>query len=310
MSYLRGLDRSQTQLLPPSIEDYVPLHSPVRFIDAYVEQLDLEPLGFRRSQPAETGRPGYDPKDLLKIYLYGYMNRIRSSRRLENEAGRNLELMFLLRGLVPDFKTIADFRRDNRECFKKVFKQFNLLCRKMDLFGAELVAIDGSKFKAVNNPARRYTAEEFAQLVATIEKKIEDYLKNLDRQDAEAEGGGNRGGKSLQEKIAQLKIKKGKLEELVKELEGTQEKLPATDLDSRVQKRVGVGYNVQVAVDAKNHLIVESAVVQDGNDRGQLKSMAIAAKQELGVKQLKALADAGYHEGQQLHACAQAGIET
>ncbi len=155
----------QTQLMPPSIEEYVPGDAPVRFLDAFVDQLDLEKLGFQRSQPAPTGRPGYDPADLLKLYLYGYLYRIRSSRRLESEAHRNVELMWLLRHLTPDFKTIADFRRDNRQCFKGVFKQFNLLCRKLDLFGAELVAIDGSKFKAVNNPARRYTAEQFQELV-------------------------------------------------------------------------------------------------------------------------------------------------
>jgi transposase len=311
MSYLKGVDRSQTQLLPGSVEEYVPGDCAVRFIDAYVDQLDVERLGFSRSQPAETGRPGYDPRDLLKLYIYGYLNRIRSSRRLEIEGRRNLELIFLLRELAPDFKTIADFRKENRSSFKKVLKEFNLLCRKLDLFGAELVAIDGSKFKAVNNPARRYTAEQFAQLVETVEKKIEQYLENLDHQDAEAEGVAcNAGVKSLQEKIAQLKSQKGKLEELVKELERTGRSSPATDLDSRAQKRVGAGYNVQVAVDAKNHLIVESAVVQDANDRGQLGKMAVAAKQQLAVEQLKAVADAGYHEGEQLGHCAQEGIET
>jgi transposase len=311
MSYLKGFDRCQREFLPPSIEEYVPANSPVRFIDAFVESLDLVSLGFRRSEPAETGRPGYDPGDLLRLYLYGYLNRIRSSRRLESETRRNLELMFLLRCLAPDFKTIADFRKDNRECFKGVFKQFNLLCRKLDLFGAELVAIDGSKFKAVNNPARRYTAEQFRELVQTLEERIEDYLQNLDQQDAEAEGtAGTPNVQSLEEKIAQLRSKKAELEGLVQELEGTKEKRPATDLESRVQKRVGVGYNVQVAVDAKNHLIVDSAVVQDGNDRGQLAAMAVAAKQELGVEQLKVVADAGYHEGEQLQQCKQANIET
>ncbi len=311
MSYLRGPARSQTQLLPPSIDEYVPTNAPVRFIDGFVEELDLAKLGFERSQPAETGRPGYDPADLLKLYLYGYLNRIRSSRRLEAEAHRNVEVMWLLRQLAPDFKTVADFRRQNRGCFKGVFKQFNLLCRKLDLFGAELVAIDGSKFKAANSPARRYTAEQFRELVQTIEQRIEEYLQKLDQQDHEAEGAGARSSaQSLQDKIAVLRTQKGKLDQLIGELQQSEgASSPATDLDSRAQKRVGVGYNVQVAVDAQHHLIVEPEVVQAANDRGQLSAMALAAKAALGVEQLKAVADAGYHESQQLHACGQAGIE-
>jgi transposase len=311
MSYLRGPARSQTQLFPPSIDEYVPIDAPVRFIDSFVEDLDLAKLGFQRSQPAETGRPGYDPADMLKLYLYGYLNRLRSSRRLEAEAHRNVEVMWLLRELAPDFKTIADFRRQNRGCFKGVFKQFNLLCRKLELFGAELVAIDGSKFKAVNHPSRRYTAEQFRELVQTIEQRIEEYLQKLDQQDSQAEGAGAwSSAQSLQDKIAVLRTQKGKLDQLIGELQQSEQpSSPATDLDSRPQKRVGVGYNVQVAVDAKHHLIVEPEVVQAANDRGQLSPMALAAKQALGVEHLKAVADAGYHESQQLHRCGQAGIE-
>src|SRR5438045_547420 len=151
MSYLRGPDRHQAELLPATVEEYVPSEAPVRFIDAFAEGLDFQTLGFKQAQPASTGRPGYHPGDMVRLYLYGYLNRIRSSRRLEAEASRNLEVIWLLRGLRPDFKTIADFRKDNRNAFKPLFKQFNLLCRKLELFGAELVAIDGSKFKASNN---------------------------------------------------------------------------------------------------------------------------------------------------------------
>lgn len=311
MSYLRGPARSQTQLFPPSIDEYVPADAPVRFIESFVEDLDLATLGFQRSQPAETGRPGYDPADLLKLYLYGYLNRIRSSRRLEAEAHRNVEVMWLLRQLAPDFKTIADFRKENRGCFKGVFKQFNLLCRKLDLFGAELVAIDGSKFKAVNHPSRRYTAEQFRELVQTIEQRIEEYLQKLDQQDSQAEGAGARpSAKALHEKIGRLRRQKGKLDELIAELHQTEEpSSPATDVDSRPQQRVGVGYNVQVAVDAKHHLIAEPEVVQAANDRGQLGPMALAAKAALAVERLQAVADAGYHESEQLHRCGQAGIE-
>jgi len=188
MSYLRGPDREQVQLLPPSVEEYVPEASQVRFIDAFVEGLDLATLGFARAQPADTGRPPYHPADLLKLYLYGYLQRIRSSRRLEAEAGRNLELIWLLRGVKPDFKTIADFRKDNRGAFKPLFKQFNLLCRKLGLFAAELVAIDGSKFKASNNSRRCYNQKKLRELIEKIETRIGDYLNELEQQDEQMSG--------------------------------------------------------------------------------------------------------------------------
>jgi transposase len=312
MSYQQGMDRSQTDLLPACLEDYVRADAAVRFIEAFVEGLDLKKLGFQRSEPAALGRPPYDPADLLKLYLYGYLNRIRSSRRLEAETKRNLELMWLLRKLSPDFKTIADFRRDNRSCFKGVFKQFNLLCRKLELFGAELVAIDGSKFKAVNNPKRHYTAKQLQELVAKIEERIEEYLKQLDSQDSEAEGvADNPTRKGLQEKLSALRERKGKYDEWLADMgaSGTQE-ISLTDAESRGQKRVGVGYNVQVAVDAKHSLIVEPEVVQAANDLGQLSAMAQAAQQGLQVQSIKVVADAGYHEAVQLEACEKAGIET
>ena len=175
MSFLRGPDRSQTQLLPPCLEDYVAPDAPARFIDAYVESLDFAALGFRRAQAAPIGRPPYHPADLTKLYLCGYLHRIRPSRRLAAEATRNLELIWLLRSLRPDFKTIADFRKDNRQAFKALFNNFNLLCRRLDLFGAELVAIDGAKFKAVNNARRHYTQEQLQELVQTIEARIAGY---------------------------------------------------------------------------------------------------------------------------------------
>jgi transposase len=298
-------------MLPPCLEEYVAANAPVRFIEAFVCDLDLQPLGFARSQPAGTGRPGYDPADLLKLYLYGYLNRIRSSRRLEAEARRNVELMWLLRRLAPDFKTIADFRKDNRECFKGVFRQFNLLCRKLELFGAELVAIDGSKFKAVNNPGRHYTVERLRELVAKVEERIEDYLTQLDQQDVEAEGtGGAPRQEELQAKLVVLRQHKGKYDELLGGLKASgQTEVSLTDPDSRGQKRVGVGYNVQVAVDAKHDLIVAAEVVQDANDRNQLSALALAAKTGLGVEQLKAVADRGYDEVDQFQACADAGVE-
>jgi transposase len=210
MSYRKGPDRSQSQLLPPCLEDYIAAEALVRFIDAFVEGLELKELGFQRAEPNATGRPPYDPTDLLKLYVYGYLNRIRSSRRLEAEARRNIELMWLLRSIAPDFKTIADFRKDNRACFKGVLKQFNLLCRKLDLFGAELVAIDGSKFKACNNPQRILTAHQLLELLTQVEGRIDQYLEQLDHDDLQAEGATpNPSKQQLVEKISTLRQRKG-----------------------------------------------------------------------------------------------------
>lgn len=312
MSYLRGPDRSQVQLLPPCLDDYVKAESAVRFIDPWCEGLDFKALGFTAAETASTGRPPYHPADLTKLYVYGYLYRIRSSRRLEAEAGRNLELMWLLRGLCPDFKTIADFRKNNAGALKGLFKQFNLLCRKLGLFGAELVAIDGSKFKAVNNPRRHYTQEQLQEMLRQIDRRVEEYLKELEQRDVEAEGaGGSSTRQQLQDKIAQLQGRQQSYEELVSEMEKAgQNEVSLTDPDSRGMKKVGVGYNVQAAVDAKNHLIVEQEVVQAACDRNQLAPMAAAAKAELQVEQLKVVADAGYHEADQLEQCEQNGIET
>jgi transposase len=316
MSYLRGPDRSEVQLLPPCLDDYVADQAPVRFIDAYVEGLDFQALGFTHAQPKETGRPPYHPADLLKLYLYGYLQRIRSSRRLEAEAARNLEVIWLLRGLRPDFKTIADFRKDNRSAFKPLFQQFNLLCRRLDLFGAELVAIDGSKFKAGNNPRRHYTEEQLRELVQKIQTRIDEYLAELDRQDDEAAGAAPPPRRqALQDKIVQLKERQGRYDELLGDLKaGGQREVALTDPDCRKMKGAHgehfPGYNVQVAVDARHDLIVVADAVQAANDRGQLSPLAGAAKEELQVTTLRAVADKGYHEADQLEACEQAGVET
>jgi len=316
MSYHRGPERTEVQLLPPCLDDYVAPNAPARFIDAYVESLDFPALGFTHAQPKDTGRPPYHPADLLKLYLYGYLHRIRSSRRLEAEAARNLEIIWLLRGLRPDFKTIADFRRDNRAAFKPLFKNFNLLCRRLELFGAELVAIDGSKFKAVNNSRRHYTQEQLRELLQKIETRIDEYLGELDRQDEEAQGvPGAPSRQALEEKIAQLKERQGRYDELLGELQASgQNEVSLTDPDSRKMKGAHgehfIGYNVQTAVDAKHDLIVAQAVVQAANDRGQLAALAVAAKEALQVERLQAVADKGYHEADQLEACEQAGVET
>jgi transposase len=312
MNYRKGPDRSQTQLLPPCLEDYVAAEAPVRFIDAFVEGLALKELGFQRSEPNATGRPPYDPADLLKLYVYGYLNRIRSSRRLEAEARRNVELMWLLRGITPDFKTIADFRKDNRACFRGVLKQFNLLCRKLDLFGAELVAIDGSKFKACNHPKRFLTPQQLSELLTQVEGRIEQYLEQLDHNDLEAEGATpNPGKQELGQKISALRERKGQYEQWLNDLSHSRQRtIGVTDPESRLQKSGQVGYNVQVAVDAKHDLIVESEVVQDANDLQQLSPMAQGAQQQLAAKSLKVVADAGYYSAPQVAACENAGIET
>jgi transposase len=312
MKYHKGPDRSQTQLLPACLEDYVGAEAAVRFIEAFVEGLDLKELGFQRTEPPATGRPPYDPADLLKLYVYGYLNRIRSSRRLEAEAKRNVELMWLLRSVAPDFKTIADFRKDNRACFREVLKQFNLLCRKLDLFGAELVAIDGSKFKAYNNPKRFLTRGQLSELLKQVEGRIEQYLEGLDHDDREAEGTSpNPNRQDLADKISALRERKGQYEQWVGNLKQSKQRtIGVSDPESRLQKNGQVGYNAQVAVDAKHDLIVESQVVQVANDLQQLSSMAQAAQTQLSAPALKVVADTGYHSAPEVAACERAGIET
>jgi transposase len=313
--YNRGPDRTEIQLLPACLDDYIQPNCPARFIDAYVETLDFGALGFKHAQPAGAGRPPYHPADLLKLYIYGYLHRIRSSRRLEAEAARNLELIWLLRSIRPDFKTIADFRKDNCEAFKKLFKQFNLLCRKLDLFGAELVAIDGAKFKAVNNSRRYYTEGQLQELIKKIESRVEEYLGDMDRQDGETEGvPAGPGRQELEQKVALLKERKAECQQVLDELESSgQSGAALTDPDAGKMKGAQgfvIGYNVQVAVDAKHDLIVAQEVVQAATDVNQLAGMAVAAKEQLGVQKLQALADKGYYEADQLESCEKAAVET
>jgi transposase len=311
MSYVQGQDRHQTQLLPPSVEDYVGADAPVRAIDAFVASLDLAALGLS-APAAATGRPAYDPADLLKLYLYGYLHRVRSSRRLEAETHRNLEVIWLVRGVRPDHWTIAAFRREHRARFTGVFREFNLLCRKLELFGAELLAIDGAKFKAVNSPRRHYTAEQLRELVAQIDARIADYLAQLDRTDTEQAGTPPRpAAAELAAKLAQLRDRRARHAALQDALAATgQTEASLTDPDSRGQKKVGVGYNAQLAVDAKHHLIAAAAVVPDQNDLAQLHPLAAAGQAALAPQTPAATADAGYHAAEQLEKCEAAQIET
>jgi transposase len=314
MNYIAGASREQSLLFPEVIDDYITPENPVRFIDAFVAELSLAELGFGHAVPPETGRPPYDPGDLLRLYLYGYLNRVRSSRRLEREAGRNLEVLWLLRKLVPDFKTIADFRKDNGPAIKAVCRQFTLLCQKLELFGGELVAIDGSKFAAQNAKDRNYNQKKLQALLEEIDLRIERYLGELaaaDQSDAQTSGAAPT-AEELQTKIAALKERRGRYGELLGGLEESgNTQVSLSDPDSRAMSQgagVTVGYNVQAAVDAKHSLIVATEVTNRSSDLGELGGMAIQAQEALGAKQLSVVADKGYYNGKEILACDSVGI--
>ncbi len=312
MAYLAGTDRTQAVLLPEVLDDYVGPENPVRFLDAFVAHLDLSALGFQRAVPAETGRPGYDPGDLLRLYLYGYLHRIRSSRRLEQETHRNVELLWLLRRLTPDFKTIADFRRDHPAALKGVGREFILLCRRLDLFGGELLAIDGSKFRAVNARDRSYTPARLATLQRDIDRTIAHYLRELERQDEAEAGTEGPSADAVREKIAALQQRRAQYATLQQELAASGETARSlTDPDSRPMLsggRIEVCYNVQTAVDAKHKLIVAEAVTNAAGDRDQLSPLATAAQEVLGGATPVVVADQGYYHGAEIKACLDAGL--
>jgi transposase len=312
MTHIAGLERDQLLLLPEAVDDYVGSDNPVRFIDAFVEGLDLTAAGFLRVEAKAMGRPGYAPGDLLKLYIYGYLNRVRSSRRLETECHRNIEVLWLLRTLKPDFKTIADFRRDNRAAFRAVFRQFVLLCRRLNLYGRELLAVDGTRIKAVNNKDRNFTRSSLREFICRADERLEDYLKRLDVGDVEdgATGGGAR-TKNLAEKIAALNEKRGRYQAMLAQLDRTgEDQISLTDPDSRAMAahtKVGVGYNVQVAVDAKNKLIVEQAVTNQVVDMGLLTETSEPAREILGIETIDVVADRGYFKIEDIEACERAG---
>ncbi|MGB8509874.1 MAG: IS1182 family transposase [Pyrinomonadaceae bacterium] len=314
MSYIRGADRSEVLLFLEALDDYMADDNPVRFIDAFVVSLDLVELGFARATPAATGRPAYDPADLLKLYIYGYLNRVRSSRMLEREAGRNVEVMWLLSKLTPDFKTIADFRKDNLAAIKAVCREFTLLCKKLELFGGELIAIDGSKFRAVNNRKRNFNPTKLARLIQSIDERIALYLARMGQQDEAELAVAKIHVEELRAKINQLKERKQFHQTLVDELKqsGRQE-ISLTDADSRlmsVGQGVDVCYNVQTAVDDKHKLIVHHEVTNAHTDQGNLVPMATTARQVLGAETLEVVADKGYYSGEEIKKCEDRGIVT
>jgi transposase len=312
--HIQGIHRSQQIMFPESLDEYIGDENPVRFLDAFVDGLDLPALGFEHAVTRETGRPPYHPGLLLKLYLYGYLNHFRSSRRLEKEANRNVELMWLLRKLAPDFKTIADFRRNNGRAIREVCRQFTLLCRQWGLFGGELVAIDGSKFKAVNSRSRNFTRRKLKRLVERIDEKIERYLQELDENDEQEPNIYKPTAQELREKIEALKKHRQEHQALQQQLEESGERqISLTDPDARsmpVGKGRGteVAYNVQVSVDAQHKLIVDHEVTNKATDLGQLSPMALRAKEVLQVETLEVVADMGYYDGQHIKACLEEGI--
>lgn len=310
--FIQGENRGQSTLLPESLDDYVSDTNPVRVVDVFVDELDLAKLGFDGVIPAETGRPSYHPATLLKIYIYGYLNRIQSSRRLEREAQRNVELMWLTGRLMPDFKTIANFRKDNSKAIRGVCRQFVLLCQQLGLFGENLVAIDGSKFKAVNNRDRNFTSAKLKRRMEEIEASISRYLAALDAADRQTPSGSELNTASLEDKIAKLKAQMKELQMIEAQLNDSPDKqVSLTDPDARSMMTRGsgiVGYNVQTAVDTKHHLIVAHEVTNRGSDRDQLSSMAKQARESVGAETLSVVADRGYFKGEEILACHDANI--
>ena len=310
--FIEGAARGQATLLPETLEDYVTENNPVRVVDVFVDELDLGQLGFERVQPANTGRPAYHPAVMLKLYIYGYLNRIQSSRRLECEAQRNVELMWLTQRLTPDFKTIANFRKDNGKAIRNVCRQFVVLCQQLDLFSDAVVAIDGSKFKAVNSSDRNFTQAKLKRRMEEIESNISRYMSELDTADRQEPATKQARSARLNDKIAAMKSQMAVLKEIETRLEATGEtQVSLTDPDARSMMTRGagiVGYNVQTVVDAKHHLIVEHEVTNIGSDRDQLSGMAKKARTAIGADSVTAIADRGYFKGDEILKCKQAGI--
>lgn len=317
--YISGTDRRQPMLLPASVDDYISDDNPVRALDAFVDSLDPQKLGFDVRHDSSKGRPGYAPATLIKLFLWGYLNRCRSSRALEDACCTNLSAIWLTGNLRPDHSTISDFRKTNAKPLKEIFREFNLLCIKLDLFGRELVAIDGTFIKAVNSKARSFTKAKLVKLIAAIDKAVTGYLEQLESFDALEDRSDTQSTSKaeLQEKLAKIKERKATLEGYLRQChESPTGQVSLTDPDSvqlcKGDKRT-VGYNVQSAVDAKHHLVAAVEVTQDGNDMHQLNSMAQKAKEGMGLEpkaRIKATADKGYGTGSELASCERNHTET
>ena len=312
--FIEGDHRQQSTLFPDRIEDYISEDNPVRVVDAFVDELNLFELGFTSAEPKSTGRPAYHPSTMLKLYMYGYLNKVQSSRKLEREANRNLELMWLLNRLAPDFKTIADFRKDNGLAIKSVCRQFMMICKQLNLFAESLIAIDGSRFKAVNNRDRNFTQAKVKRRIAAINKSLDRYLDQLasfDRQEQEIpQAKTEHIHKQIDALMHQMKEVKV-IEEMMKRARDKQ--ISLTDPDSRAMSTNArssgtVGYNVQTAVDTKHHLIVAHDVSMAMGDRKQLTRMSLKAREATGIENLEVIADRGYYNMEEIKATVDEGI--
>jgi len=309
--FIKGEDRFQATLFPERLDDFVAEDSAVRVIDVFLDDLDLSGLGFK-TQPNDTGRPAYHPSTMLKLFVYGYLNRVQSSRRLAIEAQRNVELMWLTGRLAPDFKTIADFRKDNGVAIRLVCREFVMLCKKLNLFANAFVAIDGSKFKAVNSRDRNFTRAKMKRRLAEVDASIDRYLQQLAAAD-QAEPAEDK-TRRLEDKIAAMRKEMARLKKLeARMLEAPDKQISLTDPDARSMKTRGtgiVGYNVQTAVDTEHHMIVAHEVTNNGSDRRQLANMAKQAKSVIATEELTAVADRGYYRSEDILDCDKANITT
>jgi len=314
VGFVEGVDRGQSTLFPALLDDYVAEDNPVRAVDVFVDGLDLDKLGFVGVEPLDTGRPGYHPGMMLKLYIYGYLNRVPSSRRLERECQRNIEMIWLTGQLAPDFKTIADFRKDNGKAIREVCREFVALCRKLDLLSAASVAIDGSKFKAVNARDKNFTEAKMKRRLERIDESIARYLSQLETADRHGDAVPEAKTTRLRSKIEKLKEEIVRLNAINAEMMKSEDKqVSLTDPDARSMATSGkdtgiVGYNVQIAVDTQHHLIVAHEVTNVGTDRHQLANMAGQARDEMAVETLEVVADRGYYDGEEIRACEQADI--
>ena len=315
MRYIEGINRKSKIIFPEYIDDYITEDNPVKIIDAFVESLDMEELEFKNAIPKDKGRPGYNPKDLLKLYIYGYMNKITSSRNLEKATQTNIEIMWLLRRLTPDFKSISDFRKNNKDAINLVFKQFVALCKEWDLFGKEVVAIDGSKFRASNSKKNNFNTKSLNRKIKYLEEKIQKYMTEIEENDIKESIDRKPNKEEIKQKVQKLKDRKQKYESYKEEIEkGNTTEISTTDPDSRLMavnnNGIDVCYNVQTVVDSKHKLIVDLDVINNPTDHGMLSKMAKSAKETFDVEELKALADKGYYNAADLKKCEKENITT
>jgi transposase len=315
MGYIKGIERNQQILFPSAVEDYIEDNNPVRAIAAFVEAVDFIELGFERAQAAETGRPGFDPRQMMGLFIWGHLNRARSSRKLEAECKRNLEVIWLMRNLRPDHWVISEFRKNNGEAIKKVVVKFRMWCQQEGLYGGERVSVDGSKFKAVNAKERNYTEKKLQRMIKQENERIEKYLKEMEEADKQESNEAEISAEELREKIGKIKERLSEHERMLSEMkESGERQISLTDEDARLMKTSNggneVGYNAQMVVDEKNKLIAEYEVTNEENDTGQLANMAKKAKQALGVDKLTVLADGGYFDGNNIKECEEGDITT